>query len=102
KTAYEMPKGLEFRRVLFRSFVSAAGLLASVLVVVSVAQPRGSFTVGTATAARGHKATGTIEVPPGVDAGLSIPVAVFQGAKPGQIGRAACRERAGGAVVAQA
>src|SRR5438477_923483 len=66
-------------------FVSAAGLLASVLVVVSVAQPRGTFTVGTASAARGHKATGTIEVPPGVDAGLSIPVAVFQGAKPGPV-----------------
>src|SRR6266704_2842700 len=66
-------------------FVSAVGLLASVLVVVSVAQPRGTFTVGTATAARGHKATGTIEVPPGVDAGLSIPVAVFQGAKPGPV-----------------
>jgi len=66
-------------------FVSAVGLLASVLVVVSVAQPRGTFTVGTATAARGHKATGTIEVPPGVDAGLSIPVAVFHGAKPGPV-----------------
>src|SRR5205807_9560532 len=66
-------------------FVTAVGLLASVLVVVSVAQPRGTFTVGTASAARGHKATGTIEVPPGVDAGLSIPVAVFQGAKPGPV-----------------
>src|SRR5437764_1437672 len=66
-------------------FVSAAGLLASALVVVSVAQPRGTFTVGTASAARGHKATGTIEVPPGVDAGLSIPVAVFHGAKPGPV-----------------
>src|SRR5437660_9932480 len=66
-------------------FVSAGALLASVLVVVSVAQQRGTFTVGTATAARGHKATGTIEVPPGVDAGLSIPVAVFHGAKPGPV-----------------
>src|SRR5947199_10699264 len=66
-------------------FVSAVGLLASVLVVVSVAQPRGTFTVGTASAERGHKATGTIEVPPGVDAALSIPVAVFQGAKPGPV-----------------
>src|SRR6266704_4939883 len=66
-------------------FVSAVGLLASVLVVVSVAQPRGTFTVGTATAARGQKATGTIEVPPGVAAGLSIPVAVFHGAKPGPV-----------------
>src|SRR5207237_5409903 len=66
-------------------FVSAVGLLACVLVVVSVTQPRGTFTVGTATAARGQKATGTIEVPAGSDAALSIPVAVFHGAKPGPV-----------------
>src|SRR6266536_1318617 len=66
-------------------FVSAVGLLVSAFVVVSVAQQRGTFTVGTVTAARGHKATGTIEVPPGVDAGLSIPVAVVHGAKPGPV-----------------
>src|SRR5260370_6230935 len=66
-------------------FVSVAVLLASVFVVVSVAQQRGTFTVGTATAARGHKTTGTIEVPAGVDAGLSIPVAVFHGPKPGPV-----------------
>jgi predicted deacylase len=50
-----------------------------------VAQDRATFTVGTATAARGQKATGTIEVPAGVDAALSIPVAVFHGAKPGPV-----------------
>jgi predicted deacylase len=49
------------------------------------AQDRASFTVGTATATRGQKATGTIEVPAGVDAALSIPVAVFHGAKPGPV-----------------
>jgi hypothetical protein len=41
--------------------------------------------VGTATASRGQKATGTIEVPAGSDAALSIPVAVFHGAKPGPV-----------------
>jgi len=41
--------------------------------------------VGTAAAARGQKATGTIEVPAGSDAALSIPVAVFHGAKPGPV-----------------
>lgn len=51
----------------------------------AAAQDRASFTVGTATATRGQKATGTIEVPAGVDAGLSIPVAVFHGAKPGPV-----------------
>jgi hypothetical protein len=51
----------------------------------SVAQDRKTFTVGSATAARGQKATGTIEVPAGVDAALSIPVAVVNGAKPGPV-----------------
>ncbi|HKR93770.1 MAG TPA: succinylglutamate desuccinylase, partial [Candidatus Angelobacter sp.] len=44
-----------------------------------------NFTVGTATAAPGQKATGILEVPAGVDAGSSIPVAVFQGTKPGPV-----------------
>src|SRR4030088_2961485 len=46
---------------------------------------RTTFTVGTATAARGQKATGTLEVPAGSDAALSIPVAIFHGAKPGPV-----------------
>ena len=46
---------------------------------------RGSFTVGTATAAQGRAATGTIEVPAGVDAALHIPVAVFHGPWPGPV-----------------
>ena len=44
-----------------------------------------AFTVGTATAAPGQKAYGTIEVPAGVDAALSIPVVVANGAKPGPV-----------------
>jgi hypothetical protein len=61
---------------------------------VSSAQPAGAqpgrdarptFTVGTATAARGEKATGTIGVPAGVDAATSIPVAVIHGARPGPV-----------------
>jgi hypothetical protein len=49
------------------------------------ADDRPAFTVGTATAARGRTATGAIEVPPAVDAGLSIPVAVVHGARPGPV-----------------
>src|SRR5216110_63694 len=62
--------------------------IASLLVMFAVpiaAQDRATFTVGTANAARGQKATGTIEVPAGVDAALSIPVAVVNGAKPGPV-----------------
>ena len=45
----------------------------------------GTFVLGTAKAARGQTATGTIEVPAGGDAALSIPVAVVNGAKPGPV-----------------
>jgi len=44
-----------------------------------------SFTVGTATAMSGQKATGTLEVPAGADAATSIPVVVVRGAKPGPV-----------------
>jgi predicted deacylase len=43
------------------------------------------FTVGTASASEGREATGTINVPAGVDAALHIPVAVFHGAWPGPV-----------------
>jgi predicted deacylase len=44
-----------------------------------------SFTVGSATAAPGQKATGTLEIAVGVDAATSIPVVVVRGTKPGPI-----------------
>src|SRR5205807_8363498 len=59
---------------LFLSVCCSASLLA-----------QSSFTVGTATALPGQKATGFLEVPAGVDAATSIPVAVIQGAKPGPV-----------------
>src|SRR5580704_258281 len=46
---------------------------------------RASFTVGTATAASGQKATGYLQVPAGVDAATDIPVIVVNGAKPGPV-----------------
>jgi len=52
---------------------------------VTVAQERATFSVGTAVASRGQKVTGVIEVPPGIDTALSIPVAVVHGAKPGPV-----------------
>jgi len=44
-----------------------------------------SFTVGTATAAPGQKATGTLEIPAGIDAATSIPVVIVRGNKPGPV-----------------
>jgi predicted deacylase len=51
----------------------------------AAAMAQNSFTVGTATAAPGQKATGFIEVPAGVDAATSIPVVVVRGAKAGPV-----------------
>ncbi|HEY8228349.1 MAG TPA: M14 family metallopeptidase [Pyrinomonadaceae bacterium] len=62
-----------------------AGLLLSLTSVTVTHAQRATFSVGTATAARGQKATGVIEVPPGSDGALNIPVAVFHGAKPGPV-----------------
>src|SRR5678815_3987980 len=63
----------------------ASFILTLLLVTLTAGQDRKTITVGNATALRGQKVTGTIEVPPGVDAGLSIPVAVIHGAKPGPV-----------------
>jgi len=43
------------------------------------------FTVGSATASSGQKATGYIAVPAGLDAAASIPVIVVNGARPGPV-----------------
>jgi predicted deacylase len=46
---------------------------------------RATFTVGTATAQRGQKALGALNVPAGVDPGYAMPVAVIHGARPGPV-----------------
>jgi hypothetical protein len=55
-------------------------LFAAVLMLFTLTpangQQRAAFTVGTATATSGQMARGTIEVPAGSDAALSIPVAL--------------------------
>jgi len=60
----------------------ACGGLAAMFGGAALAQP---FTVGTASAARGQRATGVIAVPAGPDAALEIPVAVVNGARPGPV-----------------
>src|SRR5439155_9554590 len=55
------------------------------LTIFAAQDPNATFTVGTATAARGQTAYGQIVVPAGVDSGLKIPVAVINGAKPGKV-----------------
>ena len=60
-------------------------LIALEMPVQAQTRDRATISVGTATAARGQKATGMIEVPAGNDAALSIPVAVFHGARSGPV-----------------
>ncbi len=64
-------------------------LLVALLVVPSFAQTKPGdaavFTVGTVKASRGQTVTGSLEVPAGSDAALSIPIAVAHGAKPGPV-----------------
>jgi hypothetical protein len=62
---------------------SAAALL--FLGLVGSAVGAQVFTVGTASAGRGEKATGVLAVPKGSDAGLDIPVAVVNGERPGPV-----------------
>lgn len=64
---------------------SAPGPAAAAQAAGGAAQDRPRFTVGTATAARGQKVVGALEVPAGVDAALTIPVVVAHGAKPGSV-----------------
>lgn len=51
----------------------------------SASEGQARFSVGSATAAAGEKATGFLEVAAGVDAGAKIPVAVVRGARPGPV-----------------
>ena len=72
-----------------RIAVWAVALLTAHTGVAAWAQPwsgdRAVFTVGTVKAARGQTATGSIEVPAGSDAAMSIPVAVAHGATTGPV-----------------
>jgi uncharacterized protein len=64
--------------------VLLAAFVASFLSVAASAQ-QSTFSVGTATADRGQKVTGFIDVPSGTDPGTRIPVVIVRGAKPGAL-----------------
>src|SRR5258707_14296215 len=72
------------RRAIMSRPITATALLLFVFAGLTAAQDRASFTVRTASAARGQKAPGTIEAPPGSDAAFSIPVEAFAGSKLGR------------------
>jgi uncharacterized protein len=71
-----------------RAVCSALSVAIPIVIVVASARaatPDDVFVVGTVRAARGQKVSGSIEVPAGSDASLSIPVVVAQGAHPGPV-----------------
>ena len=70
--------------IMLRRLMVVVGVMVF-LTSVSAAQDRKTFKVGTASANRGEKVSGTIEVPAGSDPALSIPVVVIHGAKPGPV-----------------
>ncbi len=72
-------------RIRFAVSPMVASLVIAVAISASAQSGDGPFSVGSAKAARGQKATGTIEVPAGVDAALIIPVVVAHGAHPGPV-----------------
>ena len=70
---------------MLRSFSSLLACLLIFLFSPLFASAQRSFTVGTASASPGEKATGYLEVPAGIDSATNIPVVVINGAKPGPV-----------------
>jgi len=71
---------------MLRSLARASAFLVIFLLIpLFVLAQASSFSVGTATAAPGQKATGYLEVPAGVDAATNIPVIVINGEKRGPV-----------------
>ncbi len=60
-------------------------VLAPALVAAQAADRDPTMKVGTVSVARGQKATGTLDVPAGVDPATRIPIAVMHGARPGPV-----------------
>ncbi len=64
---------------------SVLALMLATLFFSASLRAQSKYTVGTASAVPGQKATGFLEVPAGVDAATNIPVIVVNGAKPGPV-----------------
>src|SRR5207247_1054230 len=61
----------------------AAGIILGACHAAVAQDARGTFSVGTASAARGQKAYGALKVPAGSDPATEIGVVVINGARPG-------------------
>jgi predicted deacylase len=72
-----------------RPLIRAAGVLLAAAALsgasLPAAEDRPTFAVGSASAERGHRANGYLDVPAGSDPGTRIPVIVFHGAWPGPV-----------------
>src|SRR5204862_4634708 len=70
---------------IMKRILCAAVVLIVVAATARAQDPRATFAVGAASAARGQKAYGVLKVPAGSDAGTDIGVVVINGAKPGPV-----------------
>src|ERR1044071_3986107 len=80
-----LPRAAEDRMRTQLPLALLAALAPAAAAQAPATDPHSTFTVGSATARRGEKAFGEIVVPPGVDSGYAIPVAVVHGARPGPV-----------------
>jgi hypothetical protein len=71
--------------MLARFAIAVILLLTPALVAAQAADRHPTMRVGTVNVPRGQKATGTLDVPAGVDAATRIPVAVVHGVRPGPV-----------------
>jgi len=72
-------------RMLARFATAVILLLTPALVAAQATDRHPTMKVGTVNVPRGQKATGTLDVPAGVDAATRIPVAVVHGVRPGPV-----------------
>ncbi len=70
---------------MIRTFRVAVMVCAVAAVAAAADDQHPTFTVGTASARRGERATGVLHVPAGTDGAYDIPVAVVHGATPGPV-----------------
>jgi predicted deacylase len=68
-----------------RTTIAAAAIALACTVQALAQDAHPTFAVGTATAARGQKVYGALNVPAGSDPGYAIPVVVIHGARPGPV-----------------
>jgi predicted deacylase len=72
-------------RIRLRQLLALTTFLVPAIVPAQMSDSHASVSVGTATARRGERAYGVLQVPAGTDSGTAIQIAVVNGVKPGPV-----------------